>query len=174
AVPLVVLFAFAAIVHSQTAQPPARPAWAWKPALPAANDGQVHILPVRGRVSMLVGAGGNITVSSGSDGLLVVDTGTTAMSDKVLAAIKSISPRGVIRYVVNTDEGDDFTGGNEKIALAGNTIRFRVATDPRVSDALAKDRASIISFVSVLERVSDATGQRAQHTAAAGRRAHLP
>ena len=137
----------------------ARPAWAWKPAIPSAADGQVHILPVRGRVSMLVGAGGNITVSAGDDGVLVVDTGTAAMSDKVLAAIRTISPRGTIRYVVNTDEGEEFTGGNEKIALAGNTIRFRVATDPRVSDALAKDRASVISFVSVFERMSAPTGK---------------
>ena len=158
-----VLFVVAPVVHTQTAQLPARPAWAWKPALPAANDGQVHILPVRGRVSMLVGAGGNITVSAGSDGVLVVDTGAAAMTDKVLAAIKSIAPRGVIRYVINTDERDDFTGGNEKMALAGNTIRFRVATDPRVSDALAKDRASIISFVSVLERMSAPTGQKSKH-----------
>ena len=156
-------FAVAPIVHTQTAQTPARPAWAWKPALPGANDGQVHILPVRGRVSMLIGAGGNITLSSGSDGVLVVDTGTASMSDKVLAAIKSVAPRGVIRFVVNTDERDDFTGGNDKIALAGNTIRFRVATDPRVSDALAKDRASIISFVSVLERMSAPTGQKSKH-----------
>jgi len=140
-----------------------RPAWAWKPALAGANDGQVHILPVRGHISMLVGAGGNITISAGSDGVMVVDTGTAAMTDKVLAAIKSIAPRGVIRYVVNTSERDDFVGGNEKIALAGNTIRFRVATDPRVSDALTKDRASIISFVSVLERMSAPTGQVAKH-----------
>ena len=140
-----------------------RPAWAWKPALSSANDGQVHILPVRGRISMLVGAGGNITVSSGSDGVMVVDTGTAAMTDKVLATIKSIAPRGVIRYVVNTSERDEFVGGNEKIALAGNTIRFRVATDPRVSDALNKDRASIISFVSVLERMSAPTGQVSRH-----------
>jgi glyoxylase-like metal-dependent hydrolase (beta-lactamase superfamily II) len=141
----------------------ARPAWAWKPALSSANDGQVHILPVRGHISMLVGAGGNITVSAGSDGVMVVDTGAAAMTDKVLAAIKSIAPRGVIRYVVNTSERDDFVGGNEKIALAGNTIRFRVATDPRVSDALTKDRASIISFVSVLERMSAPTGQVSKH-----------
>src|SRR2546423_3693618 len=93
----------------------ARPAWAWKPAIPSASDGQVHVLPVRGRISMLVGAGGNITVSSGADGMLVVDTGAAPMTDKVLAAIKSISPRGVIRFVVNTSERDDFTGGNEKI-----------------------------------------------------------
>ena len=142
----------------------ARPAWAWKPAVPAANDGQVHVLPVRGRVSMLVGAGGNITVSAGDEGVLVVDTGTAAMSDKVLAAVRSIAPRGVIRYVVNTDEREDFTGGNEKVALAGNTIRFRVATDPRVSDALAKDRASVIAFVSVFERMSAPTGKVASRS----------
>jgi glyoxylase-like metal-dependent hydrolase (beta-lactamase superfamily II) len=153
------LLAAPAAVETQSA----RPAWAWKPASPPATDGQVHILPVRGRVSMLVGAGGNVTISAGSDGILVVDTGAAAMTDKVLAAIKSISPRGVVRFVVNTSERDDFVGGNEKIALAGNTIRFRVATDPRVSDALTKDRASIISFVSIFERMSAPTGQVSKH-----------
>jgi cyclase len=163
--PLVALLVFAAVphVHAQAAQSSSRPAWAWKPSLAGANDGQVHILPVRGRVSMLVGAGGNITVSVGNDGVMVVDTGAAAMSDKVLAAIKSIAPRGTIRFVVNTSERDAFVGGNEKLALAGNTIRFRVATDPRVSDALTKDRASIIAFVSVFERMSAPTGQVAKH-----------
>ena len=146
-------------VHSQAA----RPAWAWKPALAGANDGQVHVLPVRGRISMLLGAGANITVSAGGDGVMVVDTGAAPMTGKLLDAIESISPRGVIRYVVNTSERDDFVGGNEKIALAGNTIRFRVASDPRVSDALTKDRASIISFVSIFERMSAPTGQVSKH-----------
>jgi len=112
---------------------------------------------------MLLGAGGNITVSAGGDGVMVVDTGAAPMTGKLLDAIKSISPRGVIRYVVNTSERDDFVGGNEKIALAGNTIRFRVASDPRVSDALTKDRASIISFVSIFERMSAPTGQVSKH-----------
>jgi glyoxylase-like metal-dependent hydrolase (beta-lactamase superfamily II) len=145
--------------HAQTPTPGARPAWAWKPAIAGATDGQVHILPVRGRISMLVGAGGNITVSSGSDGVMLVDTGGATMTDKVMVAIKTISPRGIIRYIVNTDERAPYTGGNEKLALAGDTIRFRVATDPRVSDALAKDRATVISFVSVFERMSAPTGK---------------
>jgi cyclase len=149
------LLAGAPSVQTQSA----RPAWAWKPAVPAASDGQIHVLPVRGHVSMLLGAGGNITVAAGDDGVLMVDTGTAAMSDKVLAAVRAIAPRGVIRYIVNTDEREDFTGGNDKLALAGNTIRFRVATDPRVSDALTKDRASVISFVSVLDRMSAPTGK---------------
>jgi len=156
--------AAAALVATTNAQSQSgRPSWAWKPAIAGANDGQVHILSARGRISMLVGAGGNITVSSGSDGVMVVDTGAAGMTDKVLAAIKTIAPRGVIRYVVNTSERDEYVSGNEKIALAGNTIRFRVATDPRVSDALTKDRASIISFVSVLERMSAPTGQVSKH-----------
>src|SRR5689334_1924005 len=95
AVATLAVFAAVPRVHTQTVPAAGRPAWAWKPTLAAANDGQVHILPVRGRVSMLIGAGGNITVSTGSDGVLVVDTGAAAMSDKVLAAIKSISPRAV-------------------------------------------------------------------------------
>jgi cyclase len=155
----VALAACALLATARVETQSARPAWAWRPAVPVANDGQVHVLPVRGSISMLVGAGGNITVSAGDDGLLLVDTGTAAMSDKVLAAVRSIAPRGTIRYIVNTDERDDFTGGNDKIALAGNTIRFRIATDPRVSDALAKDRASVISFISVFERMSAPTGK---------------
>ena len=160
---VVALAAIALLSAARVETQNARPAWAWKPALAGANDGQVHVLPVRGRVSMLLGAGGNITVSAGGDGVMVVDTGAAPMTDKVLAAIKSIAPRGVIRYVVNTSERDDFVGGNEKLALAGNTIRFRVATDPRVSDALTKDRASIISFVSIFERMSAPTGQVSKH-----------
>ena len=75
------------------------------------------------------------------------------------ATNRSISPRGTIRYIVNTDEREEFTGGNEKLAAAGNTIRFRIATDPRVSDALDKDRASVISFVTVFQRMSAPTGK---------------
>jgi glyoxylase-like metal-dependent hydrolase (beta-lactamase superfamily II) len=137
-----------------------RPAWAWKPAIPTANDGQVHVLPVRGKVFMLVGAGGNITVQAGDDGVLIVDAGAASMSDKVLAAVRTIS-RGPIRYIVNTDEREEFTGGNDKLAAAGSTIHFRIATDPRVSDALTKDRASVISYVTVFQRMSAPTGKTA-------------
>src|SRR3974390_40511 len=54
------------------------------------QDGAVHILHVRGPVYMLVGAGGNITVSVGADGVMMVDTGLAAMGDKVLAAVREL------------------------------------------------------------------------------------
>ena len=146
-------------VHTQSPRPDAaRPTWAWTPPIPTGGDGQLHVLPVRGRVYMLVGAGGNITVQAGDDGVLIVDAGVASMSDKVLAAIRTIS-RGPLRYIVNTGEREEFTGGNAALAAAGSTIRFRVSTDPRVSDGLTKDRASVISYVTVFQRMSAPTGQ---------------
>jgi len=55
------------------------------------RDGEVHVLPVQGNIYMLVADGTNITASVGPEGVLVVNTGTAAMSDKVLAAIKQLA-----------------------------------------------------------------------------------
>jgi cyclase len=121
-----------------------------------ASDGEVHILHVQGNVYMLVGAGGNITVQAGDDGVLVVDTGVTRMSDKVLAAIKSISDKP-IRYIINTSADSDHTGGNEPIAKAGSTI----AGGNVVGDigASAGNQATVISAQDVLDRMSAPTGK---------------
>lgn len=133
--------------------------WAWSPALPTVEDGQVEILPVRGNVHMLVGAGGNITVQTGDDGVLMVDAGVESMSDEVIAAYKSLSDRP-LRYIVNTSEDLEHTGGNEPIALTGETIPFRLETDARVSDGrLDMDRANVISFLTTFYRMSAPTGQ---------------
>ena len=83
-----------------------------------ASTGQVEVLPVQGSVYMLAGAGSNVTVQVGSNALLVVDTNDAAMSDKILAAIKTISPLP-IRYIVNTNADPDHVGGNERFAASG-------------------------------------------------------
>jgi cyclase len=86
------------------------------------NDGEVHVVPVQGNVYMLVGAGGNIAVQIGDEGVLVVDTGTAQMSEKLLAAIKKLSDKP-IRYIINTHFHSDHTGGNITIGKAGSTTR---------------------------------------------------
>src|SRR5438552_18798223 len=85
------------------------------------NNVEIHILPAQGNVYMLVGAGGNITVQAGSDGVLVADTQYAPLSNKILAAIRTLS-KGPIRYIVNTTYDADHTGGNEPIRKAGSTI----------------------------------------------------
>lgn len=82
---------------------------------------EIHILPVRENVYMLVGPIGNTTVQIGDDGILVVDTQFAELGDKILAAIRTLSD-GPIRYVLNTHAHPDHTGGNERIALAGSTV----------------------------------------------------
>jgi cyclase len=131
----------------------------WPPKLAAPAPGEIEILPVQGNVYMLVGAGGNITVQAGQQGVLIVDTGIASMSDKVIAAIAKISPRP-LRFIVNTTEREEHTGGNEKIAATGEIIPYRepnYAAGPQ--GALDTHRASVISFLTVFHRMAAATGQ---------------
>jgi glyoxylase-like metal-dependent hydrolase (beta-lactamase superfamily II) len=71
---------------------------------------------------MLVGAGGNVTVQVGQDGVLVVDTQFAPMADRLLAEIARLSGNKPIRYVVNTHSHGDHIGGNERFRRAGSAI----------------------------------------------------
>ncbi len=82
------------------------------------NDGEIHIWPVQGNVSMLVGDGANMTVQIGPQGPFLVDTGTGKLMDKIIAAVAKLSPRR-IQFVVNTSIHPDHTGGNVAIHAAG-------------------------------------------------------
>lgn len=116
---------------------------------------EVHVLPVQGNVYMIVGAGGNITMQAGKDGVLLVDTGLANMSDKVLAAIRTVSTKP-IRYIINTHVHADHTGGNEKIAKAGSTIAGgNVVGDIGES---ASEGATVIAAQEVLDRMSRKDG----------------
>ena len=146
-------------VHTQAGQ--ARTSRMWAPPLRAAAAGEIQILPVQGNVHVLIGAGGNITVQAGDDGILMVDTGLASMSAKVIAAMRTISSRP-LRYIVNTTERPDHTGGNAAIADIGETIPFR---EPNYTagrqGALDVTRASVISYYTVLHRMSAPTGKTA-------------
>jgi cyclase len=158
----VALLGTAALLASAERVSTQTPSWAWKPAIPTVSSGNVQVLPVRGNVHMLVGAGGNITVHAGNDGILLVDSGLESMSGKVIEAMRSIS-RGPLRYIVNTTDRAEHVGGNSAVAATGSTIPFRPPEDVRVSDggARAKPKASVISFLTTLERMSAPTGQKA-------------
>jgi glyoxylase-like metal-dependent hydrolase (beta-lactamase superfamily II) len=153
------LLASAERVHAQagvTSQ--ARVAWSPRLTEPAAGD--VQVLPVNGNVSVIFGAGGNITVQAGEQGVLLVDTGTATMSDKVWAAVQSISRRPM-RYIINTSDHADFTGGNAAIAPKGETIPLREATYTAGPQGVINyKRASVVSFLTVLNRMSAPTGEK--------------
>ena len=117
---------------------------------------EVHVLPVQGNVYMIVGAGGNITMQVGKDGVLLVDTEYAQLSDKILKAIRTVSD-GPLRYIINTHYHADHTSGNANLRKAGSTIAGgNVAGD---LGAEAGEGAAIIAHNNVLERMSAPNGQ---------------
>jgi cyclase len=118
---------------------------------------EIRALPVQGSVYMLVGAGANVTVQAGPDGVLIVDTEYTPLADKILAAIKKISPEP-LRYIINTGFEPDHIGGNEPLRKVGKTI----AGGNVVGDigASASEGAQIIAHDNVMKRISAPTGKQ--------------
>jgi len=72
-------------------------------------------------VYMLTGAGGNIGLSVGRSGTYVIDDQFAPLTDKILAAIRAITPDPV-RFVINTHLHGDHTGGNENLGKAGALV----------------------------------------------------
>lgn len=94
---------------------------------------QVRTVRVADGVYVLIGAGGNIGVSVGSDAVFLVDDQFAPLTPKIEAAVAAISARPV-RFVLNTHWHFDHTGGNENIGRAGalivahDNVRRRMST----------------------------------------------
>lgn len=82
---------------------------------------EIRTIPVAPGVHMLMGRGGNIGVSTGDDGVFLVDDQFAPLTEKIRAAIAAISEESV-RFVLNTHWHGDHTGGNENLGRAGALI----------------------------------------------------
>lgn len=107
-------------------------------AVPAPQDfSKVEIKTTRvaGNVYMLQGAGGNIGVSVGDDGILIVDDQYAPLADKIRAALKTLG-EGKLRFVLNTHWHGDHTGSNaqfgrEASIIAHTNVRKRLSSEQR-------------------------------------------
>jgi len=118
-------------------------------ALPAAaqrdfSGVEIKTIPVAGNVTMLEGSGGNIGVSAGADGLLIIDDQFAPLADKIKAALAAISS-GDLVFVLNTHFHGDHAGGNEVFGL----------------------EAIIVAHANVRERLASGQGVRGQSVPAA-------
>jgi cyclase len=115
---------------------------------------EIKVHPVAGSVYMLEGAGGNIGVSVGEDGIVIVDDQFAPLAPKIKAALKGISDKPV-RFVINTHWHGDHVGGNAQFAtdstiIAQENVRERmiVGSKPPMRDVkpAPKEALPIITF----------------------------
>lgn len=115
---------------------------------------EIKTQKVAGNIYMLKGAGGNIGVSAGEDGILIVDDQFKPLAEKIRAALKGISP-GKLRFVLNTHYHGDHVGSNEIFGaeatiIAHDNVRKRVTTRQETSrgvvEPLTKEGWPIITF----------------------------
>ncbi|TAF53292.1 MAG: MBL fold metallo-hydrolase [Oscillatoriales cyanobacterium] len=99
-----------------------------------APEPTISIIPVADGVYMLVGEGGNIGLSVGEDGVLAIDSQFAPLTEKIQAAITTLSDQP-IRFLLNTHWHFDHTGGNENFSNSGtvivahNNVRERMSRD---------------------------------------------
>ncbi len=118
------------------------------------TSGQIHTVHVQGNVHMLVGAGANIIVQAGEEGVLVIDTGLGPRGSDVLAAIRRISTKP-IRIVINTHVHADHSGANEMLAAAGRSLGGNAPGN----SGLPLETARVLAHENVLKRMSAPSGE---------------
>jgi len=117
---------------------------------------EIKATKVAGNVYMLEGSGGNIGVSVGPDGILIVDDQFAPLADKIKAALKTLG-EGKLKFVLNTHWHGDHTGGNmvfspEAPIIAHDNVRKRLATEQkseffkRTTPASPKEALPVITF----------------------------
>ncbi len=120
-------------------------------ALPAVaqrdmSNVEIKATHVAGNIHMLEGQGGNIAVSTGPDGVLMVDDQFAPLAEKISAAIAKLD-QGPIKFVLNTHHHGDHTGGNAYFGRKASIVahanaRQRLAKDPK----LPKEALPVVTF----------------------------
>jgi cyclase len=111
---------------------------------------------IAGNIYMLQGAGGNIGVSVGPDGILIVDDQFAPLADKIKQALKNLG-EGKLKFVLNTHWHGDHTGGNlvfgpEAPIIAHDNVRRRLSTEQKsefwkqTTPASPKEALPVITF----------------------------
>ena len=127
-----------------------------------ARRDSVRVVPVAPGVHVLVGRGGNIGVSSGPDGVFLVDDQYAPATGAIRAAVATLSG-GSIRFVLNTHWHGDHTGGNENLARTGtlivahDNVRRRMSTEQFIAafnDTVPPSPAGALPVVTFADAVT--------------------
>jgi len=121
------------------------------------DDVQIQVVPIAANISMLVGNGGNIGLCTGPDGTFMIDDQFAPLSEKIKAAVATVTDQPV-KFLVNTHYHFDHTGGNENfgksaaIIIAHENVRTRLVAGQDMKDfgskvpPASKEALPVITF----------------------------
>lgn len=131
--------ASASVPAAEAQQPPGTPAG-------------LETIQIRPNVYVIFGAGSNITVHLGEDGVILVDAGTEALAPQVVSAVHAITSLP-IRLIINTSADADHVTGNEIVSAAGREINPDAFSD--------QPHATVLAHENVMLRMSSPSGNDA-------------
>jgi len=127
---------------------------------PSMDSVQIRVERVAPGVAVLFGRGGNIGLSYGSDGNVIIDDQYAPLTERILVAIRTLDP-DPIRFVINTHWHGDHTGGNENVGRTGavivahDNVRRRMSMEQVVrGDRVAPSPAGALPVVTFAEGVT--------------------
>ena len=123
---------------------------------PGPDANALEVIEIRPNFHVIAGDGSNIAVQSGTDGIVVVDTGTGQKAKQVIAEIRKLSTRP-IRYVINTSADPDHVGGNDELSAAGQSV---IPTGGLNEIGAAGGRAPILAEENVQSRMAAPDGEK--------------
>ncbi len=109
------------------------------------SDVQITAHHVAGSVYYLEGSGGNIGLSVGEDGVVMIDDQFAPLTDKIVAAIRELTD-AEIRFVINTHVHGDHTGGNENLGRMGVLILARDEVRVRLAETQAPEALPVLTY----------------------------
>ena len=117
------------------------------PAQAQQDFSNVEIIPhhVAGNMYYLQGAGGNIGLSIGDDGVVMIDDQFAPLTERIIAAIRELDD-GDIRFVINTHVHGDHTGGNENLARMGIDILTRDEVRVRLAETSPREALPVLTY----------------------------
>jgi cyclase len=122
------------------------------PQKPDWSQLEVETLPVQGKVHMIGGAGGNIAVQVGDEGVLLVDTGYEQMSGKVVTAIRTLAPNRTLRTIINTTLADAHTGANAALIKEGRLNQAGPGLGQRPNEADLIGHSQLLALMTKIGR----------------------
>ena len=131
----------------------------------SASSSELEILRIRPNFYLIAGAGANIAVQVGVDGVVLVDTGPANRFDDVMSAVRTITS-APIRFIVNTSADADHVGSNDRFLQDGQAAFDKIANlFPR--NYFLSGAVAILAHEAVLRRMTAPTGQPSPFPAAA-------